>query len=141
MSKLITIALSQYGVTEIPGTQHNKTIVNYAKEIGHTEINDDETAWCSIFANWVAMNAGYERSNKLNARSWLNVGTKTNEPVLGDIVVFWRDTPESWKGHVAFYIKEDKDKVWVLGGNQSNSVSITTYPKSRVLSYQKLKQI
>ena len=46
MSKLLEIALSQYGQKEIAGEKDNLTIVGYAKEAGHAWVNDDETPWC-----------------------------------------------------------------------------------------------
>jgi len=87
MKTLLEIAHSQYGVTEIIGTKHNPTIVHYFKEIGHRWVKNDETAWCSAFANWVALKAGKKGSGKLNARSWLNVGRVIGKPQLGDVVV------------------------------------------------------
>ena len=69
MNKLLSIALSQYGVKEIQGKQHNPTIVAYSKDIGYGGIVADETAWCSIFLNWCAKKAALVRSGKLNARS------------------------------------------------------------------------
>lgn len=138
--KLLEIAMSQYGVQEIPGKQHNPAIVNYSKEIGYGGIIDDETAWCSIFMNWVALKAGLERSKKLNARSWLKVGEKVTEPRQGDVVIFWREKKDSWKGHVGIYISHNLrgDSVYCLGGNQGNMVKIETYSVSRILGYRRL---
>lgn len=141
MSRLINMALSQYGVTEVVGKEHNPVVVNYFKEIGHSWIKDDETAWCSAFVNWVAMKCGMETSGKLNARSWLKVGEAVNTPTIGDVVIFWRGKKDSWQGHVAFYVNEDKDNIWVLGGNQGNKVCISTYPKSRLLGYRRLRNL
>lgn len=139
-NNLITIALNQYGVQERPGSkEHNPVIVNYFKEIGQTWVKDDETAWCSAFVNWVAHKCGMERSGKLDARSWLNVGVNVEKPEIGDVVVFWRDAPTSWKGHVAFFINETDTHVYVLGGNQNNMVNISPYLKSRVLGYRRLR--
>lgn len=139
---IINKALSEYGVKEIVGSKNNLRILKYFKEIGFTNPNlNDETAWCSAFANWVAKTSGYEYSKKLTARSWLNIGCSTTTPTVGDIVVFWRESPESWKGHVAFFVKETKHYVYVLGGNQGNKVCIKAYPKNRVLDYKKLKKI
>ena len=42
----------------------------------------------------------------------------------------------SWQGHVAFYLGETAGRIYVLGGNQSNSVSVTSYPKSKLLGYR-----
>lgn len=141
-ARILEIAFSQYGITEFAGKdKNNPAILRYFKEIGETWVPDDETAWCSAFANWVAQKAGVERSGKLNARSWLNVGENIARPMLGDVVVFWRDSPESWKGHVAFYVNQDDDYIYCLGGNQSNMVKISAYPKNRLLSYRRLKPI
>jgi uncharacterized protein (TIGR02594 family) len=140
MSQLINIALSQYGVTEIVGYQHNPVVLNYFKEIGHTWVATDETAWCSSFVNWVALQANVERSHKLTARSWLNVGTAINKPQINDVVIFWRHKKSSWKGHVGFFINysEDKKYIYVLGGNQNNEVNIKKYPVNRLLGFRRL---
>ncbi|MGG8496197.1 TIGR02594 family protein [Tenacibaculum sp. TC6] len=141
MNSLISVALSQYGVKEVQGSKDHPQIVNYFTSLGFDASKfKDETAWCSAFANWVAQQAGYEKSNQLTARSWLKVGTSTVNPQQGDIVVLWRESPDSWKGHVGFLIKESKRYVYLLGGNQGNSVSIKAYPKNRVLDYRKLSK-
>ncbi len=142
MNKLLEVALSQYGVKEIPGQENNLKILKYFREIGHSWVTTDETAWCSAFVNWCAHMAGYERSGKLNARSWIEVGDqigvmgRVSSP--GDIVVFWRESPDSWKGHVGLYISENEDNIHVLGGNQNNSVCIKEYPKNRLLTCNRL---
>ena len=143
MSQLINIALSQYGVTEIIGKEHNPIVLNYFKEIGHRWVTTDETAWCSAFVNWVALKGNVERCHKLTARSWLQVGTKINQPKLNDVVIFWRHKKSSWKGHVGFFIgyTEDKKHIYVLGGNQNNQVNIKKYPAYRLLGFRRLEII
>ncbi|MCB1713295.1 MAG: hypothetical protein KDH96_12745, partial [Candidatus Riesia sp.] len=66
-------------------------------------------------------------------------GTPVTEPKIGDIVVFWRGTRDGWQGHVAFYIREDADGIFVLGGNQSNQVCIAEYPKNQLLGYRRIE--
>lgn len=143
MPQLINIALSQYGVTEIVGKEHNPIVLNYFKEIGHTWVSTDETAWCSAFINWVALKAKVERSHKLTARSWLQVGAEIKEPKLNDVVVFWRHKKASWKGHIGLFISfsEDKKYIYVLGGNQNNQVNIKKYPVYRLLGFRRLSAI
>ncbi len=51
MNKVLQIAFKELGTKEIKGQNHNQRIVDYAKEAGIKGINDDETPWCSIFAN------------------------------------------------------------------------------------------
>lgn len=88
------------------------------------------------------MKSGLQKSGKPNARSWLNIGTKTNHPEPGDVVVFWRTSPQSWQGHVAFFLgfSDDKTRVFVIGGNQGNRVSVSAYRTETVLAYQRLKE-
>jgi len=135
----IELAFSQYGIKEISGSQDNPEVIKYFDDLGFDgSALKDETAWCSAFANWVCMHSGLDCSGQLNARSWMNVGVKATEPKLGDIVVFWRESPSSWKGHVAFYVNSNEDYIYVLGGNQSNQVKISAYPRHRLLTYRRL---
>jgi uncharacterized protein (TIGR02594 family) len=140
MEDIIKIAASQLGVKEIIGNEDNPKIVNYAKEAGFKNISDDETPWCSIFVNWCCLKAGLQRTNRANARSWLSVGKPVDNPVPGDIVVFWRESLSSWKGHVGIFFGYSKDKrlVYVLGGNQKNCVSVQGYDASKVLGFRQL---
>ena len=137
--KTIEIALSQIGIEEIEGGQDNPEVLKYFDEIGFDGSKlKDETAWCSAFVNWVAKKAGLEYSGKLTARSWLKVGKPVENPQLGDVVIFWRESIDSWKGHVGLFIRQGKDDIFVLGGNQDNAVRISEYPKDRLLGYRKL---
>jgi len=141
MDKLLKIAFNELGEKEIVGPEDNPTIVGYARESGFTWVNDDETPWCSIFVNWVATKAGLKKSNKANARSWLRVGLNVDtNPEPGDIVVFWRDSPESWKGHVGIFLgfSSNLGRIYCLGGNQGNQVSVSAYGKDRVLGFRRL---
>ncbi len=141
--EILALALTQYGVEETVGGIHNATILNYFKEIGHDWVKTDETAWCSAFMNWVSFMTGSEMSRKLNARSWLNIGDEvTGTPKPGDVVVFWRGSPNDWRGHVAIFINYDEDgkHVNVLGGNQRNMVCISPYDKGRILSIRRLHE-
>ena len=134
-------ALNQYGYQEIIGQNHNPEIVKYFKDIGFDTIKDDETAWCSAFVNWCAMKAGLERTGKLNAKSWLQIGDEIKNPLIGDIAIFHRGDPKSWTGHVAIYINKIKDKIFVLGGNQKNMVTIAPYPENKLAGYRRLNTI
>ena len=140
MNDLLEYAKSQLGVKEIVGENDNLTIVNYAKESGFNWVNDDETPWCSIFVNWICKKMSYERSKKANARSWMETGLPIQSPEFGCICVFKRGS-SAWQGHVGLFDGEDNTHIYLLGGNQSNSVSITKYPKSKLLGYRRLNKI
>jgi len=138
------LARKYIGTKEIPGVKDNPLIVQWGRRIA-TWFADDETAWCSAFVNAMAQDAGYERSGKLNARSWLDVGVKVDPENVrpGDVVIFWRNMPDGWEGHVAFVesLNIPNKTVRVLGGNQADSVSVTEYPTNKVLGYRRLRSL
>lgn len=142
MIDLLSAGLAEYGIRELPRKEHNKRILEYFADIGHEWVKDDETAWCSAFINYIAKNTGYPYTGKLNARSWLKLGKSViDAPKIGDLVIFWRESPQSWKGHVGLFIRSGKSNIFVLGGNQSNAVNIKPYRKDRLLDIRRLNKI
>ncbi|RZN82243.1 MAG: TIGR02594 family protein [Winogradskyella sp.] len=141
MGNVMQIATAEIGIKEIKGSRSNSQILKYAKESGFGGYNSDDIPWCSLFTNWVAFKAGLERSKSLAARSWLNIGVPVNSPEPGDIVIFWREQRNSHKGHVGFFqgFSKDKSRVYCLGGNQNDMVSITAKPITKVLGYRRLR--
>lgn len=133
----IEIASSEIGIREFQSSAGNPRIIEYLSVLTGVHLSES-TSWCSAFAAFVIQEAGGDVSTiTLSARSWSNFGVPTLSPEPGDIVVMWRSSPSSWKGHVGFFIGETRDTVFVLGGNQANSVSILEFSKKRVLSYRR----
>ncbi|WGF93615.1 TIGR02594 family protein [Aequorivita marisscotiae] len=139
LGETIKIALGELGQKEIKGTNHNERILEYQEMTG-LNFGNDEVAWCSIFANWVALQANLPRSNSAMARSWLNIGAKTDWPQPGDVVVFWRKSRTSAFGHVGFFLGFTKSgkSIYCIGGNQDDEVNIQTFPISRILEFRSL---
>ena len=76
---------------------------------------------------------------KLNARSYLSWGEMVAGPEQakeGDVVVFTRGSGTA-QGHVAFFLKVTGSQIEVLGGNQSDGVTIARYPRSRLLGIRR----
>ena len=132
----LEIALKEYGTKEIGGLLHNPQVLKYFRDIGQTWVKDDETAWCAAFVNWCLKKAGRPYLNTLNARSFLNYGSMTKNPKLGDLVVLWRIKKGGPFGHAGFYITENANEFFLLGGNQANEVNISRYPKSQFLGFR-----
>lgn len=99
-------------------------------------IDPREIPWCGAFTA-TAMRRwkpGIDLpNNPLGARNWQRFGVEC-APQYGAVLVFWRGSPSAWQGHVGFYAGEDTSAYHVLGGNQSNAVTITRVAKSRLLS-------
>lgn len=131
--RLLDFALKFYGIQEIAGAEANPIIVEMFKVAGGHQ--SDETAWCSAYVNYCCSQMGLPYTGLPNARSWLEIGRKVDKADFMDIVVLWRGKKIGWKGHVGFYIGGSQDSIFILGGNQENSVSIQAYPKRRLLNY------
>lgn len=133
------LASDEVGMREIKGPMHNPEIVQMFADVGHSWVKDDETAWCAAFVGAMLERAGLPSTRKLNARSYLDWGKPVDlaaaEP--GDVLIFSRGDPNGWQGHVAFFVKNAGDFIEVLGGNQSNSVSVARYPKRRLLGVRR----
>jgi uncharacterized protein (TIGR02594 family) len=137
MTSSFEIALGEYGIKERRGGE-NPEILKYFREIGHPDIIEDEVSWCSAFVNWCILKSGLQPTGSLAAKSWLTWGEKITEPQIGDIVIFNRGEIGSWQGHVGFFVRLDKDGIWVLGGNQADQVNISWYPISKLAGYRRI---
>jgi uncharacterized protein (TIGR02594 family) len=117
----LQIARSYIGVIEIPGPQHNPTIQKWNRRL-KASWGDDETPWCGTFVAACLDEAGLPIIGQwASSRAWNQYGARLQADRLapGAIMVFWRGSPQSWQGHVGFYVGEDPTHYHILGGNQS----------------------
>lgn len=134
-SPWMPIAQAEQGVAEMRGANDNPRILEYldSTQLDAELKKHDETAWCSAFVNWCVERAGYEGTNSAWAFSWLDWGQAIPEPRPGCIVVLKR---RGGGGHVGFYVGTEDGRVRLLGGNQSDSVRISSYDPAQVLGYR-----
>jgi len=129
------IAAQELDVHEIPGKKHEPRILEY-NSTTHLSAKEDEVPWCSSFVNWCMKQALLRGTSKANARSWLDWGVGLNIPAFGCVVVLRRGD-SNWQGHVGFFVGFDgKNKIKILGGNQSDKVCVQSFPKNKVLGYR-----
>ena len=147
-----SIAERFLGTTEMQGRLSNPQILAML-QLDNNWPKDDATPWCSAFCSYICWLIGLPRSKKLRARSWLNVGrpVSLDEAERGfDAVILsrGRNAPD-WTvidapGHVGLYSEpglysgNSLMRVKLLGGNQDDSVSIKSYPVSRVIGVRRL---
>ena len=138
-----TVAQRYLGVREIPGKRHNPKILNWLRMI-QVAVYDDETPWCSTFVNFCALEAGYERTGSLAARSWLRIGDEipTAQAREGDVIIFRRGK-SNWQGHVTFlkHYNRERGTMICLGGNQRDEVNYATYDTSMLLGVRRLRSL
>lgn len=123
------------GTKEVLGKKDNPTILDWAKDLD-IHYPGDDVPWCGLFvAHCIGATLPEEvlPGNPLGARQWAQFGDSST-PRIGAIMVFWRESPASGKGHVGFYVGEDETAYQILGGNQSDSVCLTWLDKKRFVA-------
>lgn len=124
------------GTQESPGDANNTTILDWARQEGgwiERFYTEDAIPWCGLFVSHCLLHAGYDGpKNPLSALAWADWGEAVPmaEREAGCVLVFAR----KGGGHVGFYVGEDADgtALHVLGGNQSDAVTITRIGTDRL---------
>lgn len=128
----MAIATGEIGQREIRGAQHNPRIVEYHATTT-LRATTDETAWCSSFVNWCLKQAGITGTNSAAAASWVNWGQAATAKAGAITVIYNQAAASSLSisgNHVGFLVQETGTHYQLLGGNQSNQVKISSYPKT-----------
>lgn len=128
-------------IVEVPGATQHHPFIQWAHalcSLGNDQ--PDETPWCSSFVNAICWLQRLPRSKSAAARSWLTVGRpiEISAAAAGyDVVILSRGAPPS--GHVGFFASVTGDLVYILGGNQSDGVTVAAFDRARVLGVRRLK--
>jgi uncharacterized protein (TIGR02594 family) len=137
-------ARSLLGTREVAGAANNPTILGWGKRLGVKVLgmayNSDSVPWCGLFVAQCLSAAGIDLAAEcmhrqrvaVRATAWSDWGANLRLSHLapGAILVFVRPGG----GHVGFYVGEDATHFHVLGGNQSDKVSIARIVKSRLVA-------
>jgi uncharacterized protein (TIGR02594 family) len=133
MREAFEVAGRQLGMNE---REQNAALREYLSNGG---VNQDPAvrAWCADYVNATLGHVGLDGTGSGMARSFLDWGVPTDSPQQGDVAVFSRGDPNGPYGHVGFFDGYDENgNIRVLGGNQSDSVSIASYPSDRLLGFR-----
>jgi uncharacterized protein (TIGR02594 family) len=128
-------AFKDLGLHEIRGPRHNARVLEMFRIAGHDEIHDDETAWCSAAENTWMVESGIRGTGSLAARSWLAWGKKldTSKTIPRGAVLIFRRGTSSYQGHVCTLLEDMGEFLKVIGGNQSDAVTVTTMRRAPLI--------
>jgi uncharacterized protein (TIGR02594 family) len=137
------------GLSEKPGTADEPKILAMASYIAkqHPEMANycaqyihDSIPWCGLCEAYCMTRAGIrppfgktDTDRFLWARAWADDPEfpKLSKPKLGCVVVMTR----SGGGHVTTYESDAGSNIKCRGGNQSDAITLASYPKSSVIAY------
>lgn len=110
-------------------------LMDWLKRDGRSLGDPAKNPWCGDFVETCIRVAlpdepllGALGSNPYWARNWLQFGQEV-QPIPGAVLIFERGSG----GHVGFALGQDDTHFHVLGGNQSDAVTIARIAKSRLL--------
>ncbi|MGY9046960.1 MAG: TIGR02594 family protein [Rhodobacterales bacterium] len=110
-------------------------LMDWLKRDGRSLGDPSKNPWCGDFVETsIRMGLpdepllGALGTNPYWARNWLLFGREV-QPITGAVLIFERGSG----GHVGFAIGQDDTHFYVLGGNQSDAVTIARIAKSRLL--------
>jgi uncharacterized protein (TIGR02594 family) len=136
-------------VQERPGGLDSPFIQWCHESCGLSPDTPDEIPWCSSFLNRLCWQLRLPRSKSARARSWLLVGRVVplhDDAQIGDVVILRRGGstagPEviNAPGHVGLFAGADlmRGTVHILGGNQSDGVTVAALKAMDVLGVRRL---
>ena len=137
-------------ITDTTEAAANSTIVGWARRIG--EIYPDMASYCAQYTSstiaWCGLTVAYCMATNgirpvfgstdvdkfLYALAWRQFGTQASSPQAGDVLVFdWGDGSH----HVTLYEQTQGGSYICRGGNQSDSVKLSTFPISRCIAIRR----
>lgn len=112
---IVTLAISEIGNGEIGKNNAGEYVKRYNKGL--------EVAWCAGFVSYILKQAGFDELDySLSAKAIYNQAKLKNRVILtpkaGYLIVFWRNNPKSWKGHIGIIEEIDKDYIYTIEGNR-----------------------
>jgi uncharacterized protein (TIGR02594 family) len=128
----ITEAKSALGRNE---ARDRNWLMDWLKRDGRSLGDPSKNPWCGDFVETCIRMAlpdepllGALGTNPYWARNWLLFGLLV-QPITGSVLVFERGSG----GHVGFAVGQDDTHFYVIGGNQSDAVTVARIAKSRLL--------
>ena len=140
--RIITIAKNEIGNGEIGKNNSGQYVKLYNKGL--------ESSWCAGFISYCLKQSEYnELDYSLSAKAIYNQAKQQNiitaSAQAGDLIVFWRDSPKSWKGHIGIVERIDSNYIYTIEGNKGQfpaKVKRVRYAKNNIpklLGYIKIK--
>jgi uncharacterized protein (TIGR02594 family) len=130
--KWLEVAEAEIGVLEKRGGENPRIIEYHAAT--SLKAKEDEIPWCASFVNWCLKQAVIAGTGSAAAISFAAWGERITEPKEGCIVVIRQRkkgadqaTGSASGNHVAFFQRIQDGRIYLLGGNQSDSVKVSSF--------------
>lgn len=99
-------------------------VASFLASDGGTAGDPAQVPWCADFVQTcIALSLPEEPlpTNPYASLAWTTFGYPV-DPCFGAILCLWRESPDSWKGHVGFCVEVKPTHIMLRGGNQSDAI-------------------
>jgi hypothetical protein len=121
------------GAREIGGANSGEWVNKYLNGLA-----PEGSSWCAAFVSYCFANSGlaipfqYSVStrdllNQLKNKNWSYHRESGIIPEPGDIVIWWRGSPESWQGHAGLVHHYEDGILHTIEGNRTSKVAGFSY--------------
>lgn len=121
-------------IKEVAGNLHSPRILKY-HSFTSLKATSDEVPWCSAAMCACMEELEIPSTKSAAAISWADWGAPIKDFTFGAIAVFKREGHKT-SAHVAIALKENQDSIMIIGGNQSNAITIQAMPKNKLICYR-----
>lgn len=138
--KALAVALQELnaGAGEVGGNNKGPFVKKYLAGAGLSEGNP----WCASFVSWCFLHACGGDKKKMpfpylpGARNLFRAcrtrGFEVKDPAAGDLIVWWRESLQSGKGHIGFVESVKDGYVYTVEGNKTAKVARFRYVQGRI---------
>ncbi len=116
--------------------RHRSALMAWLRSDGETLGDPARLPWCGDAVETALHLTLPDEPRIVNpylARNWMKFGRPLAMPAIGAVLVFWRGARDGTSGHVGFYAGEDAGALHVLGGNQSDAITVARLGRDRLL--------
>jgi len=128
----------------------NTAVGNTSYVTDKSDVTKNSFAWCAGFVDGVLRDLGYstlnygkDKYNRVRAKEYQSYGSaveNTEEAKPGDLVIL--QNPKTNRYHVSFFVGLTEDgKILALGGNQENTVKVSSYNTTALRSIRRISNV
>ncbi len=121
------------GAKEIGGANSGEWVEKYLNDLA-----PDGSSWCAAFVSYCFANSGFtipfqysvsarELFNQIKSKKWGYHRDSGITPEPGDIVIWWRGSPDSWQGHTGIVHHFRDGILHTIEGNRKSKVAGFSY--------------
>lgn len=129
----VRIAWDEMGMRDKSQSFLQSRVADYLTVFG-SPVTSAPKDWSAAFISWCLNRAGRPIVSGNDNNLFLKYGERLAAPTEGCIVMF-RFPSSAGISHVGFYLYESMGRIAVIGGNQSDAVSVSHFSKTSVVAY------